>query len=91
MRGEAGGGGAIKDGKFSLSRDTGLVPGTYNVAVYASEKGGGADQNRAEVGNLQTSAVAKELIPAKFNTNTELKTEIKKGGGNDLSFTLESK
>jgi len=33
----------------------------------------------------------KELIPANFNTNTELKQDIKKGGGNDLTFTLQSK
>jgi hypothetical protein len=35
--------------------------------------------------------LAKELIPAKYNTNTVLKVEIKKGGNNDLKFALESK
>ncbi len=36
--------------------------------------------------------LAKELIPAKYNSKTELTAEIKKGGGNDqLKFDLQSK
>jgi hypothetical protein len=85
-----GGGGTIKNGKFSIPSETGLVPGTYNVAVYASEKS--AERTRpAQVGGGKPSELAKELIPAKYNSQTELKSEIKKGGGNDLTFTLQSK
>jgi hypothetical protein len=87
--GMTGGGSQIQNGKFSIPRDMGLVPGNYNVAIYASNK---AEQTRpAQVGAGNPKNRAKDLIPAKYNTNTELKYEIKKGGGNDLTFTLESK
>jgi hypothetical protein len=84
------GGGTITNGKFSIERESGLVPGTYNVAIYASERRMGT--RPAQVGAApKASERPKELIPAKFNANTELKTEIKKGGGNDLTFTLQTK
>jgi hypothetical protein len=88
--GGPGGGGVIGGGKFSIPRETGLVPGNYNVALYASEKR--AEQTKpAQAGGGKPAERPKELIPAKYNTSTELKAEIKKGGGNDLRFTLLSK
>jgi hypothetical protein len=84
------GGGTITNGKFSIDRESGLVPGTYNVAIYASERS--ARTRPAQVGAApKASELPKELIPAKFNANTELKTEITKGGGNVLTFTLQTK
>jgi hypothetical protein len=86
-----GGGGAIASGKFSIARDTGLVPGSYNVAIYASEQSAERTKPAQAGAGIKPAERAKELIPAKYNTSTELKAEIKKGGGNDLTFTLESK
>jgi hypothetical protein len=84
------GGSTITNGKFSFPRETGLVPGSYNVAIYASQQS--AERTKpAQVGGGKRSELAKELIPAKYNSQTELKSEIKKGGGNDLTFTLQSK
>jgi hypothetical protein len=84
------GGSTITDGKFSIPREAGLVPGTYNVAIYASDQG--AAPRPARVGAApKASERPKQLIPAKFNSNTELKSEIKKGGGNDLTFSIQSK
>jgi hypothetical protein len=84
------GGSTIMNGKFSFSRETGLVPGTYNVAIHASERS--ARTRPAHVGAApKASELPKELIPVKFNANTELKTEITKGGGNVLTFTLQTK
>jgi hypothetical protein len=85
-----GAGGEIRSGKFSIAREGGLVPGNYNVSVYASERG--TERTKpAQAGNLKPTELPKQLIAAKYNTNTELKAEIKKGGGNDLTFTLQSK
>ena len=33
-----GGGSTISNGSYSISQDQGLVPGTYNVAIYAAAK-----------------------------------------------------
>jgi len=85
-----GGGSLIKGGTFSISRETGLPPGTYNVAINAAEKRGERTKP-AEVGGGKQTELAKELIPAKYNSKSELKTEITKGGSNSsLKFELQS-
>jgi hypothetical protein len=87
---EVTGADTITNGKFAIARNVGLVPGNYKVAIYAAEK---SERTKPEkVGNIKRSELAKELIPAKYNSKTELTAEIKKGGGNDqLSFTLQTK
>jgi hypothetical protein len=89
--GQTGGGGVISGGKFTIARDVGLSPGNYNVSIFASDKP--AERTKpAQAGGGKPSELAKELIPAKYNAKTELKAEIKKGGGNNnLTFSLESK
>jgi len=89
--GSGGGGGTIKDGKFSIARAGGLVPGSYSVSINASETQGEQTKPKMVGGTRKESQVAKELIPAKYNANTELKAEIKKGGNKDLNFVLVSK
>ena len=84
----------IKDGSFSIEQSAGLVPGTYAVYINATEKRGDTAQSGgfAEPGG-RVGRPPKELIPAKYNTKTELKNvEIKKGGSNgDLKFDLLTK
>jgi len=89
--GQGGGGGTITNGKFSIAREGGLVPGSYSVAIYASAKEEGQAKPKMAGGTRKEAQLAKELIPVKYNANTELKAEIKKGGINDLKFALESK
>lgn len=87
------GGGMIKDGSFSIERSAGLVPGTYAVYINASEKRGDKAQSGefAEPGG-RVGRPPKELVPARYNSKTELKVEIKKGGSNDaLKFDLLTK
>jgi hypothetical protein len=89
--GTTGGGDTIKNGKFAIARDVGLLPGNYNVAIFAAEKDAAATKP-AQVGAGRKSGLAKELIPAKYNSKTELKAEVKKGGGNEqMTFPLQSK
>jgi hypothetical protein len=86
-----GGGSTIKGGSFYISRETGLVPGNYNVAINAAAPRGERTKP-AQVGAGKAEELAKELIPAKYNAKTTLKTEIKKGGSNSsLKFELQSK
>ncbi|QEH33145.1 hypothetical protein OJF2_16420 [Aquisphaera giovannonii] len=88
--GASAGGATIKDGSFSIGREGGLVPGNYAVAIYASDRPEGQERPK-QAGGLKEFKVAKELIPAKYNAKSELKAEIKKGGGNALQFALDSK
>jgi hypothetical protein len=89
--GISGGGDMIRDGKFAIARDVGLLPGNYNVAIFASSNTGERTKP-AQVGGGKPAELAKQLIPAKYNAKSELKAEIKKGGGNEqLVFTLQSK
>lgn len=88
--GPGGGGGTITDGRFSIAREVGLPPGNYKVAINSAKKR--EDQTKpAQAGGGKSVAVAKELIPTKYNARSQLKVEIKKGGGNDLKLELESK
>jgi hypothetical protein len=87
--GQVSGGTQIQGGKYSISRDQGLVPGSYNVAINAATK---SERTKpAQVGAGKAAELPKELIPAKYNSATELKAEVKKGGPNAFTFTLQSK
>ena len=86
VAGQGGGGGTITDGKFSIAREGGLVPGSYTVAIYAAATQGEQTKPKQVGGTRKESQVAKELIPAKYNANTELKAEIKKGGNKRSKF-----
>ena len=88
-----GGGAPIGGGKFTISRESGLVPGSYRVAIFAGGHGGDAAKGASPEGRgKERSAKANETIPAKYNAQSELKADIKKGGANDgLKFDLQSK
>ena len=82
------GGSTIEDGRFSIPRGMGLTPGQYKVSINAS-----TDRREARTKGriVQKSGLAKELIPSKYNSETELVAEVKKGGTSDLKFDLRSK
>jgi hypothetical protein len=80
----------VEDGKFSIPREEGLVPGTYMVSISHAEQE--EIKSKKAVGPLSKSTkMGKEQIPARFNTQSKLTAEIKKGGVSDLSYPLESK
>jgi len=83
-----GGGSTIEDGQFSIPRGLGLTPGQYKVSINAS-----TDRREARTKGrvVQKSGLAKELIPSKYNSETELVAEVEKGGASNLKFELRSK
>jgi hypothetical protein len=84
-----GGGSPIKDGQFSIDREHGLVPGSYKVTVNAA--GAPTEPFKTlEPGRPNRAAKPKELIPTKYNAQTTLTAEVKKGGGNNFKFDLVS-
>jgi hypothetical protein len=80
----------VEDGKFSIPREEGLVPGTYRVSISHADQQ--EIKSRKTTGSLSKSTrLGKEQIPARYNTQSKLTAEIKKGGVSDLNFPVESK
>jgi hypothetical protein len=77
--------GLIRDGKYDIPRREGPVPGTYRVVITASA-GNAAPPAGAPGKELP---MPKELIPARYNTKSDLKVEVKKGGENQFNFDLK--
>lgn len=80
----------IKDGKFSIPREEGLVPGQYKISVSRAEMK--APTGKAKKKLLERSKIlGAEQIPAKYNKQTTLQQEIKPGGDLDVKVELQSK
>ncbi len=86
---EINGGAMVKDGYFSISRTTGLIPGDYHVAIRAAEtRPRRRHERQGEPGDDAT--VAEEVIPAKYNSETDLRVEIKDNAIKEVTFHLDS-
>lgn len=84
--GEAGG--SIIDGEFFLTGQDGVKPGDYKVRIIAR------DEYDSQTNALATEATTPErlfpvdLIPAKYNRNTELTFSVQKGGENVYDYDI---
>jgi hypothetical protein len=82
-------GGVIKDGSYSIDKASGPTPGSYRVAIQASDATSSAIQPGVAPG--ETPRVkSKSKIPAKYNNKTELKKEVAAGESNAFDFELKS-
>ena len=70
------GGAIIKNGKYSIPRSQGLVPGTYNVTIDMPSLSGAAPDS-GPPGPMQAADLPKNLIPAEYNTRSALTAEAK--------------
>ena len=77
---------SIKDGAFAFPPEAGLLPGKYKVSVSRPDPKGAAKIEGDAPGASQDAA---ELIPAKYNAQTELTAEIKAEGPNEFPFDLK--
>lgn len=81
-------GSLITSGNFAVPADKGLPPGKYTVRISSAEATGGpAAPSGADLDNSQP---AKERIPAKYNSESELTAEVTDGGANTFTFDLKS-
>jgi hypothetical protein len=76
----------IRDGRYDVPKTKGILPGTYRVMISYPGPGGELTPEEIAVG---VSPRAKELLPAKYNTETTLTAEVKAGQRNHLDFKLE--
>jgi hypothetical protein len=82
--------GTIENGEFSIPRTQGPVPGKYKVLISHTDQTEG--HVKIELKKLGKKAAGpKETIPAKYNSQTTLLHEVKKGGDSGLKFELQSK
>lgn len=74
-------GAVVQAGRYSVPRESGLVAGKYRVRIYWPEKAG-----REQGPNVP---LARERIPAKYNTGSELTVEVRQGSDNTFDFALQ--
>jgi hypothetical protein len=89
----AGGSGAtvgtdIRDGKYTLPTERGLTSGKYKVEITWNKKTGKKMKDVADTGAVTDDRM--QVLPEKFNKNTELTTEIKGGANGGVNFELKS-
>ena len=77
----------IKDGKYSLPQEQGLVPGSYKVMI-SSATDPGAQQGPDDMPGKH-GPPPKDLIAAKYNVQTKLTAEVKEGVSNTFDFSLD--
>jgi hypothetical protein len=83
-----GGGAVITGGQYRIDRDQGLVPGQYRVMIFAPDLPPGAASGA--IPGEDSDKLAKERVPARYNSNSELKADVTKGGENTFDFDLKS-
>lgn len=79
------GGAPIKDGKYELPSVAGLRAGKYKVAISYPDPKGTPAAGDAPGASLD----AKNLMPAKYNDQTELRAEVSADKSNVFDFDLK--
>ena len=77
---------SIEKGQYSLPAMQGLLPGKYRVKISAIEA---FDITPEEYAKGKKAPPPKELIPAKYNTQSQEIVEVQKAGPNRFDFKIE--
>ena len=88
QKGPTESGAVIGNGKFTIPRDNGLVPGTYKVSIFSYDQKGPKVQSD-EMPGEPSATQYKERIAAKYNAKTTLTAEVKNGGPNTFDFNVD--
>ena len=80
-------GGRITDGKFFVEPAKGTFAGTFRVEIISSRKTGQKVMDNV-MGTMADEY--KQIIPVRYNRQSELTAEVKKDGPNKFEFALES-
>jgi hypothetical protein len=84
------GGSVVREGKFSIPRDMGLVPGKYRVEINAPVPGtGGKVDEKALPG--EPLPKPQELIPKEWNTASNQFIDVKQSGPFTFTFDVATK
>ena len=81
-------GAEISEGSFAIERSVGPSPGKYRVEIRAYR---GTGQQIPDSDNPgQMTEATEQIIPGRYNDDTELEVEVTAGGENHFKFALES-
>lgn len=80
-------GAEIKDGKFVIPREGGLLPGKFRVEITASRPGKNVVLD--EIFGREVPAY-EQYLPARYNTRSELHAEVGESKSNHFDFELFS-
>lgn len=83
--GAVAGGAPVLEGRYAIARDVGLVPGSYRVTIQATQV---APVSGAAEAPGAISPAPAELIPARYNTESTLRAEVKPGQSDPIDFNL---
>ena len=81
-------GATIKDGTFKIDSKGGTFEGKFRVEITSSRPSQRMTMN-AETGKAMN--IPEQYIPLKYNTQSQLTAEVKKGEDNKFPFDLTSK
>jgi hypothetical protein len=74
----------IEQGEYLIPGEKGLRVGKYRVVISA------ADSSVPEVSVQGQAPVARELVPPRYNINSELQAEVTEEGENRFDFSLDT-
>lgn len=80
------GGAVIENGEFRLDRQRGLQPGAYTVRIHSADTSTMAVADEAMPGDSRK--VARERIPAQWNSQSEQTVTVEDGGKNHFEFAI---
>jgi hypothetical protein len=79
-------GAMIEGGKYQIKTSQGLPPGSYKVMISSPDR---VEKEKVEGPPGEERTVARELIPRKYNLETELKLDVPKArGSHEANFNL---
>jgi len=83
-------GALITNGQYAIPTEDGLPVGKYRVRINAPEgAGAGSDPNQPP--GPTTAQPARERIPPKYNTQSEIVEEVTADGPNEFSYDIPTK
>jgi len=83
-------GGKVQAGTFRIERDRGPSPGRYRVEITAYQPTGKRVPVDPSTPN-ELVDVTKQIIPARYNEQSELEVELSADGENHFPFHLEAR
>ncbi|MFO0843973.1 MAG: hypothetical protein U0797_16505 [Gemmataceae bacterium] len=80
-------GAAIADGRYSIPRSQGLVPGRYKVAI-SSPDGRSPDAGGDALPGPSGNFASKDRIPPAYNLDSKEEVEVTRGGPNRFDYKV---
>lgn len=79
----------IREGRFDIPALQGPLAGDHKVKIYATDPGGGPSVDPNAAPGDSSMPLQPELIPERYNAQTELMASLSSRGSQDLAFDLD--